>query len=82
MPTFDITWNRRKLEWRKPRFESSSSQDIEAASNTIVELARNSDDQSGHKDLPHIKTEEAAKKAGAFVTPTDPKLAPNTPEGP
>jgi hypothetical protein len=24
---------------------------------------------------------EAAKKAGAFVTPTDPKLAPNTPEG-
>jgi hypothetical protein len=31
---------------------------------------------------PHIKTEEAAKKAGAFVTPTDPKLAPNTPGGP
>jgi hypothetical protein len=30
---------------------------------------------------PHIKTEEAAKKAGAFVTRTDPKLAPNTPEG-
>jgi hypothetical protein len=30
---------------------------------------------------PHIKTEEAAKKAGAFVTPTDPKLAPNAPEG-
>jgi len=40
-----------KVERCDDRFESSSSQDIEAASNTIVELARNSDDQSGQKDF-------------------------------
>jgi len=43
----------------------------------IVEIA----EKQNARTAPHIKTGEAAKKAGAFVTPSDPKLVPNTPEG-
>jgi hypothetical protein len=50
---------------------------VMAALVIIVEIA----EKQNARTEPHIKTEEAAKKAGAFVTPTDPKLAPNTPEG-
>ena len=50
---------------------------VMAALLIIVEIA----EKQNPRTEPHIKTEEAAKKAGAFVTPTDPKLAPNTPEG-
>jgi hypothetical protein len=49
---------------------------VMAALVIIVESA----EKQNARTEPHIKTEEAAKKSGAFVTPTDPKLAPNTPE--
>ena len=50
---------------------------VMAALVIIVEIA----EKQNARTAPHIKTGEAAKKAGAFVTPSDPKLVPNTPEG-